>query len=76
MRKLFGIGVIVVAIWVGLTVYHEGPSAFGGLFAGGDVEADEEYIPAHERAADRWADAHHTGVDRVERALSRKGSSE
>lgn len=76
MGKLFGILVIVVAIWVGLTVYNEGPAAFGGIFAGADLEADEEYIPAHERAADRWADAHDTGANRVDRALSRKGASE
>ena len=76
MGKLFGIALILVAIWVGVTVYNEGPAAFGGLLAGGDVESDEEYVPAHQRAADRWTGAHETGVDRVERALNEKGAAE
>jgi hypothetical protein len=34
MAKIFGILLIVVAIWVGLTIFNEGTdAAFGGLFA-------------------------------------------
>jgi hypothetical protein len=34
MAKIFGILVIVVAVWVGLTIFNEGTdAAFGGLFA-------------------------------------------
>lgn len=34
MAKIFGILVIVIGIWVGLTIFNEGTeAAFGGLFA-------------------------------------------
>jgi hypothetical protein len=40
MGKIFGILLIVLAIWVGLTIFNEGTdSAFGGLFAGPRNEA-------------------------------------
>jgi hypothetical protein len=39
MGKVFGILLIVVAIWVGLTIFNEGTdAAFGGLFAGSGKE--------------------------------------
>jgi hypothetical protein len=39
MGKVFGILLIVVAVWVGLTIFNEGTdAAFGGLFAGGGKE--------------------------------------
>lgn len=35
MGKIFGILLIVVGIWVGLTIFNEGTdAAFGGLLAG------------------------------------------
>lgn len=40
MGKIFGILLIVVAIWVGLTIFNEGThAAFGGLFASSSKEA-------------------------------------
>ena len=34
MAKIFGILLIVVAVWIGLTIFNEGSdAAFGGLFA-------------------------------------------
>ena len=34
MGKIFGILLIVIGIWVGLTIYNEGTdAAFGGIFA-------------------------------------------
>ena len=42
MGKVFGILLIVVAVWVGLTIFNEGTdAAFGGLFAGSAKEADD-----------------------------------
>lgn len=40
MSKIFGVLLIVVAIWVGLTIFNEGTdAAFGGLFASSGKEA-------------------------------------
>jgi hypothetical protein len=40
MGKMFGILLVILAIWVGLTVYDKGVDrAFGGLFAGSKKEA-------------------------------------
>jgi hypothetical protein len=41
MGKIFGILLIVLGIWVGLTIFSEGTdSAFGGLFASAKAPAD------------------------------------
>ena len=73
MEKLFGIILIVAAIWVGAKVYTEGTrDAFGGVFA---FLSSEETEPAPDeprpwvgdkfkRAAEN---AYQAGIDRVER---------
>jgi hypothetical protein len=41
MMKVFGILLIVVGVWVGITVFTEGSDkAFGGLFAGEKTEGE------------------------------------
>ncbi len=43
MMKIFGILLIVVGVWVGLTIYTEGSdAAFGGLFAGEKIEGESD----------------------------------
>lgn len=40
MGKIFGILVIVIGIWVGLTIFNEGTdAAFGGVFASAKAPA-------------------------------------
>jgi len=42
MGKILGILLIVVAIWVGLTIFNEGTdAAFGGLFASSSKDASD-----------------------------------
>jgi hypothetical protein len=42
MGKIFGILLIVVGVWVGLTIFTEGTDhAFGGVFAGAKTAADD-----------------------------------
>jgi hypothetical protein len=42
MGKIFGILLIVVGIWVGLTIFNEGTdAAFGGIFRGAQTGVDE-----------------------------------
>ena len=70
MGKIIMIGFIVVAIWVGLTIYTEGTDrAFGGLFSGlsseklGDARAPLEVI-GHSATSARDAQ-----LERIERQL-------
>lgn len=50
MGKIFGILLIVVAIWVGLTIFNEGThAAFGGLFASSKEAADVSGRPLPRR---------------------------
>ncbi len=43
MGKIFGILLIVVGVWVGITVFTEGTDrAFGGLFASGAADSAPE----------------------------------
>jgi hypothetical protein len=42
MGKIFGILLIVVGVWVGLTIFTEGTdAAFGGLFRSAKTDADD-----------------------------------
>jgi hypothetical protein len=42
MGKVFGILLIVIGVWVGLTIFNEGTdAAFGGLFRGANTEASD-----------------------------------
>ena len=55
MGKMFGLVVLVTALWVGMEVYQEGvDGAFGGAFAAlGD--SDGEYAPRDGRSVPRRA---------------------
>jgi hypothetical protein len=55
MGKVFGILLIVVVVWVGLTIFNEGTdAAFGGLFAGSGREvADGSGRPLPRRVEER-----------------------
>ncbi len=78
MGKVFGMLLIVFAIWVGLTIYTEGTDrAFGGLLsrfapasAAGPAQPTQ---PPLERIRERAEAARDLGVDRIERQLSRSG---
>ncbi len=73
MGKLFVIVLIVIAIWVGLTVYTQGTDqAFGGLFArfsgSSTLDAPATRSTPH-RAGDAFQRAYDESEDRVDRAL-------
>ena len=75
MAKVFGILLIVLAIWVGLEVMNHGSAgAFGGLFAKtGLVQSEAAPEAAREttprRAAKAVDRAYRAGENRVDRAL-------
>jgi len=73
MGKLFAIVLIVIAIWVGITVFTEGTDrAFGGLFAGSPGSSTLEATEARstgERAGDAVQRAYDESEDRFDRAL-------
>lgn len=73
MGKLFAIVLIVIAVWVGLTVYTQGTDqAFGGLFArfsgSSALDAPATRSTPH-RAGDAFQRAYDESEDRVDRAL-------
>jgi hypothetical protein len=74
MGKIFGILVIILGIWIGLTIYTEGThQAFGGIFAsfgesGSPTEVSDTRNPL-QRIRERSQQAQDEGYDRVERAL-------
>jgi len=73
MGKLIAILLMVVAIWVGVTVFTEGADrAFGGLF-GGLVGSSTGDAPANhstpERARDSVQRAYDESGDRLDRAM-------
>jgi hypothetical protein len=85
MQKIFGILLIVLAIWAGLEVYNEGTAgAFDGLFVRLGMAEEPApdagpYRSAGERAADRLRGAYQAGMDRgdaPERAEGRDGGSD
>jgi hypothetical protein len=77
VAKPLGILFILLAIWIGLTVYQEGvDDAFGGVFAffgsapAGSLDADEEgHRPVTKRAAHAFQRAYDRSEDRVSEAL-------
>lgn len=73
MAKLLAIVLMVVAIWVGLTVFTEGTDrAFGGLFAGSSDSSTLEATEVRstpERAGDALQRAYDVSEDRVDRAV-------
>ena len=75
MGKIFGIAMIVLAIWVGMEVYAEGTDrAFGGLFARlglsepapAGATPSESPLDRVRSSAQRARDAQ---VDRIERQI-------
>jgi len=68
MGKSFGILLIVVAIWVGLTIFNEGTdAAFGGLFASSrDEAADESGRPLPRRVEESVRKAYREQEERIE----------
>lgn len=60
MSKIFGILLIVVGVWVGITIFTEGAdTAFGGLFAGGEsVTAQASGAPLPNRVRDSVGQAY------------------
>jgi hypothetical protein len=67
MGRLFGLILMVAAIYVGLTLYTEGfDNAFGGIFASSD-EPSERQAPVTQRVRDRVTEHLRTGAERRER---------
>ena len=68
MGKNFGILVIVVALWVGLTIFTEGTdAAFGGLFAGSEKEvADGSGRALPRRVEEQVRDVYREQEERIE----------
>lgn len=68
MGKVFGILLIVVAVWVGLTIFNEGTdAAFGGLFAGsGEAVADGSGRPLPRRVEERVRKAYREQERQIE----------
>jgi len=68
MGKVFGILLIVVAIWVGLTIFNEGTdAAFGGIFAGsGKDGADPSGRPLPRRVEESVRKAYREQEARIE----------
>ena len=71
MAKVFGILLIVLAVWIGLEVMNHGSAgAFGGLFAKtGMVDATQPPESTTQRAAGAVDRAYRAGEDRVDRQL-------
>jgi hypothetical protein len=68
MGKVFGILLIVVAIWVGLTIFNEGTdAAFGGLFAGsGNKVADGSGRPLPRRVEESVRKSYREHEEQIE----------
>ena len=69
MGKVFGILLMVAAIWVGLTVFSEGDAAFGGLFASAKPDAGDGGGPLPARVKDRVGEALQAQEDRTEKGV-------
>ena len=71
MGKIYGIVLIVVGIWVGMTIYTEGlDHAFGGVFTKlGAEPAGRDVRPPTERIRDRVQSATDERTERIERLV-------
>lgn len=70
MGRVFGLLLLVGALWVGLEIFNEGmDGAFGGVFARGADAGAAESTSAARRAGDAVERAHERSHDRLERAL-------
>jgi hypothetical protein len=81
MGKLFGILLIVFAIWVGMSIYTEGTDrAFGGIltrFAPAPAEGEvRDTRPSLERIRTKVQSARHEQLDRIERQLRQEAYEE
>lgn len=69
--KVFFFLFLVVALWVGMTLYTEGSQqAFGGLFAGLASEQAETSAPAS-RLQERMTQRHDRHQQRLDEAIER-----
>ena len=72
MGKIFGILLIVVGIWVGITIYTEGAdAAFGGLLGGArtTATADASGAPLPNRVRDTVGKAYQAQEARTKDAV-------
>jgi hypothetical protein len=71
MGRAFGILMLVVGLWVGLTIYTEGfDNAFGGRLAFlSEEKADGDTRPPTERVRDKISQAHAEAEARREKLL-------
>ncbi len=70
MGKIWVIGAIVVAVWVGLEIQTNGvDGAFNGLFAPAGQEEAKAITSTPQRAGDRVRDALQQGEERTNRLL-------
>ena len=69
MGKIYGIMLIVIGIWLGMTIYTEGlDNAFGGLFTKlGPNPVVQDRRPPTERIRDRVQGATDERTERIER---------
>ena len=71
MGKVIAIALIVIAIWIGLTIYTQGPDqAFGGLFARA-FDSSQLDAPAARSTPDRALDAFQRAYDKSEDRVNR-----
>jgi hypothetical protein len=70
MGKIWVIGAIVVAVWVGLEIQTHGvEGAFNGLFAPAGMEEAEAVTSAPQRAGDKVRQAFQADEERKNRLL-------
>jgi hypothetical protein len=70
MGRIFGIVLFCVSLYVGLELYVEGTrNAFGGIFASGASEAQQDPRTNPQRAGDAVERARAEGRERLEGAL-------
>jgi hypothetical protein len=70
MERVFGLFVILAALYAGIELYTKGNQAFGGIFASSDAQAEETYEPwAGDRAGERLRGGHEERSERMGRAL-------
>ena len=56
MGKMIGLVLILAALYVGMTLYTEGPDAFGGAFSPIESNSDREPMATHLTAGAQVAD--------------------
>lgn len=70
VAKIFGMVLILVALWIGITIYTEGSErAFGGIFAGLSGSEPQDLRSPLERIEESARSARDAQLDRIERQL-------